>query len=1087
MTPQLTVYKASAGSGKTFRLAIEFIKLLMENPSQYRSILAVTFTNKATEEMKMRILSQLYGIAHGLDDSDSYIHHITEELGITRERAAHQAQTALTMIVHDYSQLRVMTIDTFFQSVLRNLARELELTANLRIGLNDNQVEEQAVDQMIEELTLKDKMLNWIISYIEQNMEDDKSWNVIGQIKHFGRTIFRDYYKESSSQLNKQLEKKGFFSHYEGELKRIRSEAKDRMASYAAQFESVLSANGLSPKDLKNGTRGIGSYFNKLAGNDWSEGRCCNDTMKKCCESAEEWASKTSKVRATILSIAQSQLIPLLKQAESDRPQQWRLFVSADVTLRHLNQLRLLSHIEQKVRMLNDEANRFLLSDTQPLLHQLIDHQDSPFIFEKIGTQLTHIMIDEFQDTSTVQWKNFKVLLEETMSHASAIQDAPVVTKLEAGQSAKKPPINNLIVGDVKQSIYRWRSGDWTLLNNIQQEFAHAGGRLDVQPLDENWRSARNIIYFNNAFFELAKAKEMENERAIIPELAEQLAEAYKDVGQKETIKTPADGLVSIRLLPSEDYNEATLDLIGQHVDELLQHGVSQKNICILVRTNKYIPVIADYFMQTRPSVSIVSDEAFRLDASLAVNAMVNALRVVVHPNDIISRENVERAQRSMAGDAEMADISQRPELKEMPLMDLVELLFRELHADRIAGESGYVCLFFDQVAAYIRDNGADIEGFLKAWDEELCKKTIQSNQLEGIRLISIHKSKGLEFDNVIIPWCDWRLEMVDTIWCKPTESPFNELPIVPIDYSAKLAESIYRDDYAHEHLQTCVDNLNLLYVAFTRPKLNLFVVGRKNTSGQRSKLIEDCLVELAAKLPTATLDMSDDKTLPTTFEYGTLALPSKKEEKASQNIFLQPVEPCQIGIAAHASKAQFRQSNESREFIVEMTDEADSSAVDTELPAMLKPSRQEYVKMGNIMHRIFSQIHTTDDIPDMLRRLEQDGVLYDESISREKVEGILKSRFSNQQVRDWFSDRWQLFNECSIIAIDREGKLMKRRPDRVMFDGEEVVVVDFKFGSEQRSYHQQVERYKQLLSDMGYTRVSGYLWYVYQNHIVEV
>lgn len=1069
MTPQLTVYKASAGSGKTFTLAVEYIKLLILNPAQYKSILAVTFTNKATEEMKQRILSQLYGIAHELPDSERYLTRVTGDLGVTRPYAAKQAQTALNMLIHDYSQFRIMTIDTFFQGILRNLARELDLTANLSIGLNDVQVEEQAVDQLLESLTHSDKMLGWIISYIEQNIQDDKSWNVIGQIKQFGKTIFRDYYKERSQALNQCLQQEGFFERYVRNIQAIKAKARQRMKSYAEAFHHALESNGLSPESLKGGQRGIVSYFNKLLGDDFSQKRCQTKTLEKCLQSAEEWVTKASKERDIILPLVNGQLLPLLQEAENERPRQWRLYVSAELTLRHLNQLRLLGSIEQKVRSLNSEANRFLLSDTQGLLNRLIDHSDSPFIFEKSGTQLTHIMIDEFQDTSTVQWRNFKVLLEETMSHAHS---SPLVVQGDSHSS--HPSINNLIVGDVKQSIYRWRSGDWQLLNNIEKQFPLSKEVVQVQPLDTNYRSCRNIIQFNNAFFLEAVNFEYQREADVIPDLAEQLKSAYQEVKQFIPENKPEEGKVDICLLPHDGYDEETLRLVGEQTDSWIAAGVEPGNITILVRKNKYIPLLANYFTTTRPHLGIVSDEAFRLDASLAVNTLVSALRSLVNPQDNISHENVSRAWNFVADEQTLPLTAPREDYLHMPLYNLVERLFRELKLDKLINESGYVCKFFDEVTAFVQDNGADLDGFIKAWDEDICKKTIQSSETDGIRLISIHKSKGLEFDNVIIPWCDWKLEMTDTLWCESSEAPFNELPLIPVDYSTRLAESIYHDDFAREHLQTCVDNLNLLYVAFTRAKSNLFVIGRRNTSGLRSQLIQECLEPVSNILVGAHLDVPDDASAPITFDYGTLALPHVSKKEKSRNIFLPPIVHHQISITAHEPHVTFRQSNQSRDFIAEMAGEETFV-------------QNDYVKMGNVMHRIFSQIHTTDDIPGLLRKLEREGVLYDESISRKKVESILKSRFQNPIIRHWFSGEWKLFNECSIIAIDTEGKLMKRRPDRVMTNGKEVVVVDFKFGTERDEYHNQVRQYVQLLRSMGYQNVKGFLWFVYSNIIKQV
>lgn len=437
MNTQLTVYKASAGSGKTFTLAREYITLLVKNPSAYRNILAVTFTNKATEEMKMRILSKLYGISHRLKDSEDYLQQIKCILkDMSEEQIAHQAGLALSNLIHNYNYFRVETIDTFFQSVLRNLARELDLTANLRIGLNDEQVEQQAVDELIEELQATDKLLFWIMDYIKENIADDKGWNVIGQIKSFGRHIFKEYYKDNSEKLDECLGKEGFFEAYISKIKKMQKESKEHFDHIASSFFDALDENGLTADDFQNKTRGIWSYFNKLKNGKYDDDDLLNSTLAKSLEQETAWVKKSeAKVGNPAYDLVVSFLFPLLHHSEEIRPKLLGIFKSSELTLRHLNQLRLLSSIDKKVREMNKEANRFLLSDTQTLLHSLISDDDSPFIFEKIGTQLNHVMIDEFQDTSTIQWKNFKVLLQETMSR----QDA-----------------GNLIVGDVKQSIYRW-------------------------------------------------------------------------------------------------------------------------------------------------------------------------------------------------------------------------------------------------------------------------------------------------------------------------------------------------------------------------------------------------------------------------------------------------------------------------------------------------------------------------------------------------------------------------------------------------------------------------------------------------------
>ena len=1064
----LTVYKASAGSGKTFTLATEYIKLLVQNPMSYRSILAVTFTNKATEEMKMRILSQLYGIWKQLPDSSDYLQHIVAATGLSESLVSRQAGEALHQLLHNYSYFRVETIDTFFQSVLRNLARELDLTANLRIGLNDIQVEEEAVDQLIDSLTHTDVLLQWILKYIMETISDDHSWNIIGQVKQFGRTIFRDYYKEKSQQLNELISQKNFLSNYMSQLRQIRTDALQHMKDIGNQFFDTLAAEGLSDNDLSYGKTGVAGFFRKLQDGTFDEG-IIGSRVTDCLEDASKWCTKKHERADYIQAVAETTLIPILQQAITAQPHQWKLYMSADLTLRHLNQLRLLGSIEQKVREMNNQANRFLLSDTQQLLHSLIKDSDSPFIFEKIGTRLEHVMIDEFQDTSTVQWQNFKVLLQECMSHVDT---------------------ENLIVGDVKQSIYRWRSGDWRLLNAIDREFPHPDKMMDILPLETNYRSERHIIEFNNAFFTEAAKQEYEAQREQYPSGAEQLRHAYADVAQQVPEKRKANGLVHIRLLTQEDYQTKTLSLLADTISMLLDKGIKPQEIAILVRANNAIQLVADYVSGEIPTVKIVSDEAFRLDTSVSVCLIVQALHLLTHPDDLLAKATLGKLyQRSILGndvaeselfikdrplDQLLPDefIRQAPALLHLSLYELAERIYKIFQLERLKDESAYVCTFYDQLNKFTLDNSTDIDAFVHEWEETICSKTIQSVATDGIRILSIHKSKGLEFDNVIIPFCDWKLEHNDVLFLQPQEAPFDALPMAPIDFSVKqMKGTIYERNYLDEHLQTTVDNLNLLYVAFTRASRNLFVLGQRNAKNNRSTLIEKVLPEL--NLQDSTLEGVENNNSPIEFTYGQLALNTGEtaRKKDSENVFLQPVTPQPIAIESFDMKTEFRQSNKSREF-VEGDDEQ---------------QEMSYMKIGSMLHNVFSTIRTSADVDLALRQLQQDGVLYDDVVTAEKVTAMLRKRLESPRIKEWFSPRWQLFNECSILSVDRQGNMQERRPDRVMTDGKETHVVDFKFGRPKPEYLDQVREYMQLLRSMGMPNVKGWLWYVYNNKVEEV
>ena len=1026
----------------------------------------------------MRILSQLYGIWKGLSESDNYLKVIVEKTGYAPKLIRERAGQGLSNLLHNYNYFRVETIDTFFQSVLRNMARELDLTTNLKIGLNDVQVEELAVDQLIADLSTTDVMLQWILKYIMESISDDKSWNVISQIKRFGCTIFKDEYKEVSKELEQKMEEKGFFEQYTTQLRDIRKAAEERMILIGESFFDTLEGEGLSINDLANKNRGIASFFLKLQKGVFDPS-IENATVANCLSNPEKWCAKSHPQRDVIISLAEGALGDILRYAVEERPRQWKLYKSADLTLRHLNQLRLLGSIEKKVRELNENNNRFLLSDTQQLLHTLIEGSDSPFIFEKIGTKLEHVMIDEFQDTSTVQWQNFRVLLDEAMSH-------------EGG--------SNLIVGDVKQSIYRWRAGDWRLLNDIEQQFRQQ--QIETIPLKKNYRSERNIITFNNHFFSQAAELEYQEQKELNPEEAEQLKRAYADVVQEIPEDREASGEVSVRLLPAEDYQEQTLQQVAETISILTIRGVPQKEIAILVRVNNQIPMIAQYFLEQMPEVTIVSDEAFRLDASVAVNLLVSALRLLTHPDDQLTKAAIVKCYhidvlKEQAEDNELLlstnDLDQllpetllvqREVLLTMPLYELAERLYAIFSLERLNEQSAYVFAFYDQLASYVNDNTADIDSFLAAWDESICGKTIQSEETNGVRIISIHKSKGLEYNYVICPFCDWQLEKQsgNILWCQPEEQPFSDLPIAPVDYSrGQMIGTIYEPDYLHEHLQNTVDNLNLLYVAFTRAKKGLYVFGKRGAKASRSGLIEQCLPLVAQQMPEAILSGMEDEKGELLFSlYSDSVGRANKDSslsKPSDNPFLQSAEPVAVDFRYMESQVNFRQSNRSQAFI-----EADESD---------EIERLNYIQTGSVLHQVFSMIRTTDDIEDALKQLQFEGVLYDEQITPERISSMLKKRLQDPRVAEWFSPHWNLFNECTILTLEN-GEVKERRPDRVMTDGEKWVVVDFKFGSPKPEYYDQVREYMELIKSLSTphsprSSIKGYLWFVYSNKIEEV
>jgi len=1056
---ELLVYKASAGSGKTFTLAVEYIKLLILNPRAYRQILAVTFTNKATAEMKERILSQLYGIWTEDPDSDAYLKRIIEETGKQTDEIRKSAGIALSYMLHDYSRFRVETIDSFFQSVMRNLARELELSPNLNIELNNSEVLSDAVDSMIEKLAPTSPVLAWLLNYIDERIADDKRWNVSEEVKSFGRNIFDEGYIEKGEGLRQKLiENPEIIKNYRRELKEMETEALEQMKGFYDQFEGELDGHALTADDLKNGSRGIGSYFRKL-NNGILGDDIRNTTVEKCLSDEKNWAAKTSSRYEDILRLATDSLMPLLNEAEKFRSRNNRIVNSCRLSMQHLNKVQLLANIDEEVRQLNRENNRFLLSDTNALLHQLVKDGDSSFVFEKIGTNIRNVMIDEFQDTSRMQWGNFKLLLLEGLSQGA----------------------DSLIVGDVKQSIYRWRNGDWGILNGLNDRIEHFPIR--VETLKINRRSETNVIRFNNELFIAAVEYLNTLYKNELSTDCEALQKAYSDVAQ-ESPKEKQMGYVKVSFLePDEehDYTEKTLISLGEEVEHLLDSGVKLNDIAILVRKNKNIPRIADYFDKTL-QYKIVSDEAFRLDASLALCMMIDALRYLSDPENRIARAslimNYQIKIKDFKGELDAlltgtpkellpeAFIENIKTLRLMPLYELLEELFSIFEMNRISAQDAYLFAFFDAVTDYLQSNSSELDSFIRFWEETLCNKTIPSGEIEGIRIFSIHKSKGLEFHTVLLPFCDWKMENETNnqlVWCTPAAAPFNELDIVPVNYSTQMAESVYREDYLQERLQLWVDNLNLLYVAFTRAGKNLIVWSRKGQRNTMSELLTAALPEVARRNGTEW-----DEEEP--YEQGELCPSSEEKKKISANKLTRKAEKLPVRMESMRHEIEFRQSNRSADFIKGIEEEE---------------SDDRFINRGRLLHTLFSAIETEEDINTAIDRLIFEGVIGSREME-EEVRKLTQKAFALPEIQDWYSGRWQLFNECAIIYKE-DGVLQTRRPDRVMMRNGQVVVVDFKFGKPNKKYNKQVQGYMQLLTRMGYTNITGYLWYVEEELIQKV
>ena len=1068
----LSIYKASAGAGKTFTLTVEYILLLLrKGKKEFEQTLAVTFTNKATAEMKERILETLYGLSHNIPECDGYLKVIQNRLKelhevMGEEMIRQRASEALSAILHDYPHFRVETIDSFFQSVLRNLAHELGLTANLQVELNNDEVVSRSVDRVIENMQNRKDVQGWIMDYVEEQLQTGERWNIAGMIKQFARCIFEEAFQNRSTEEREKISDSAEMNAFKKEMHAIINSCKNQLAERAEAFERLVNGKTLNFERISNGR--IYLSFLKLVRSENTD-RASN-TIYKAADDYEVMLKAVDRNNPQLVAEAQEIQTALAELLHLYERSSFAIN-TAKLSLRYLNPLRLLNVIEQEANAINAENNQFNLSKTPTLLSKLVEKTDAPFVFEKIGTQFHNVMIDEFQDTSRLQWNNFKVLLIENQATGG----------------------NDLLVGDIKQSIYRWRNGDWAILKNVKQELAN------LKPQDKelcyNFRSKKNVIDFNNAFF--PKAAKVLDE--IEPQARFRLQDIYSDVEQ-QTFQTKEEGYASVTLYTKsgnaapEDYEERMItDMITQ-IRTLMQGGLSTQDFAILVRKKNNAESLLNWFHLLAPEIKLVSDEAFLLESSVAVQMLVAALFVLnntKHLNPIPERylmmhyysdvlqEPLPMLEIATAQPDDLlpeAFTQHKQELAQLPLYLLCERLYQIFQLDKIDGQDTYIFTFMDELQNHLRSNPSDIHTFLKAWDENIHNHSIPAGEIDGIRILTIHKSKGLQFHTVLLPYMDWTIEKDrndDTIWCQAEKEPFNALGSLPINAGKNMQQSEFAPDYNEEHLQRRVDALNMIYVAFTRAENNLYVWGLAAENEGNISIAGDLI---RASLPNSQLSTVNCQLF---YELGTPVTTHKteKQHKNRMKSSHEKEDALNVAMTSNAPTLDFMQSNQSRKFIGSLGTEEEAET-----------GQQTYLEVGKIMHYVLSQIEHTGQIQKVLNHCMAEGIITDRKLMDVVIKRLQKG-FSNPKIAQWFSADNQVFNECSITSINKEtGEPYTLRPDRVIINGNQITVIDFKFGRPDTEHHTQVQTYKELMRTMYPDKqVEGYLWYIYSGKTEEV
>lgn len=1079
----LVVYKASAGSGKTFTLAIEFLELLMNDVYAYKKTLAVTFTNKATAEMKSRILSQLYGLAHDLPSSAAYKDVLkSRNHNLTDTHIKEYAQKALKAIIHDYSRFRVETIDSFFQRVTKQLAHELKLSANFNIELDNTIALEEAVDIILEKLHNDKPLFNIVMSYIEEKLADNKKWKVDSEIKNFARHIFDEKYAKEGKQASYDS-----INQYKKYLYQKQQQAYATMDNYVKGFNNILNKYGTQINHFTRAESGPCGFFLKLAKHTYDTAEFNKKTYIEAQNDHKKFLKKDSPAAA---ESAAPELQQLMINAEKDRAIILKEINTINLALKDLNNLSLFGSIAKILHEENENKNRFLLSDTNKLLREMIGDDDPSFIYEKIGTLIEHIMIDEFQDTSSMQWENFSKLLKNGLANGE----------------------KSLIVGDVKQSIYRWRGGDWNILNTRLKEDIRPY-EIDEQTLDTNRRSASNIILFNNAFFtEIINSQDTDISLGNI----ESLRHAYSDVVQKiPQGKKQNNGYVKVIELKQEDnitenadnkdkytseeYKNDTIVKLAQEVKGLTDKGLDMNDICILLRAKTPMQDIVKFFAKELPDIKLVSEEAFRLDSSEAIITIISALKYLDSTDDKVARAqmamffNKDIPVNSLLTESRTLDnefdrkylpeeyINRYEELRSMPLYELAENLMRIFGIYEKSNEQTHICFFLDALKSFMQDQTPDIETFINYWDDNLSSQSIPGGSADGVKIMTIHKSKGLQAHTILIPFCDWELVTTDykkapIVWCKQPQSfQHNEIGILPIKFSQTMQESEFETEYQEEKTQMIVDNINLLYVAFTRAEKNLIIFTRRPQKENKCGTVGDIVLN---SLPQIGLGNYIDEKCQE-WEFGERIIQSNKKSNSEEdNPLARAPQPIEVTFKHTNAKVEFRQSNKSVKF---------QNGEETE--------QQEYINKGILMHSLFSNLRqgSEAEIEKALNDMEKEGLITDLS-EKKKMHDLALKRLEKLKYKEWFAQDNRLYNECKLLYRNSNGEFEQCQPDRVIVNGNNITVVDFKFGKQKEEHIEQVKNYIDLLSktrfkdvDSSRQMVKGYIWYVYNNNVIEV
>ncbi|MEB2777609.1 UvrD-helicase domain-containing protein [Algoriphagus sp. D3-2-R+10] len=1063
------IYKSSAGSGKTYTLTLEYLKLALQSPHAFKQILAVTFTNKATQEMKERILEELKRLRNQVNPEDKMDGELMRSLRVDEAGLKLLARQTLTAILHDYGRFSVSTIDSFFQKVVRAFAREIDLNAKFDVELDQLAVLERVVDRVVM-LVMEDEFLHkWLVDYAYEQIQNGKTWDIRRNIRGLGQQIFQEDFKKYSPEIKEFLKDKENITLLQSFVRERKKEIVGISKELGKQTDLIRVSNGLEWTDFAGGSRSFARLFEKFGDRNQPIPILTDSQLSKI-DNPDAWFSKSSKQIDAILSAYDQGLNQILQQIVA-LTSKWN---TLQAIAKNSYVYGVFRNLLDELTLIKDEENILLISDANEFLKEITKGNDTPFIYEKVGNQYRNYLIDEFQDTSGFQWDSFKPLLENSL-----------------GQNQ-----TNLLVGDVKQSIYRWRGGEMKLLlSQVEDEIGKE--RIQLENLDTNFRSLPNIINFNNVVFKvLPLAMEQVLSISYDVDNPQILSQAYSDSFQKVSPKKEKSvfkGKVKLEFIDpkNEDdegsFDEVVLSKLPDLVMELQDHGYELEDIAFLVRRKSEGEAVADCLMSyaadnpdSQYSFDVLSDESMYLNKAASVKALISGFNYLHNPSDkvqyktmwyylavlmdaSISHELFALDTMPLFFEEQVKAFREKEILMlQLPLMEALEELIKVLGLMEIGLERAYISGFKEAVYDFTATNRADLSGFLEWWEINQTKRTVKIPEgHNAMRILTIHKSKGLQFKVVVMPFLKWTI--FDTNKGNVVWSPFEDREkglsaIIPLTLNGNLADSDFRDTYTEEATMAYLDSLNMLYVALTRAEDVFFgfLPYKEKIGSQNSMEVQIQQLIQAPQFSESEMSLTsyyDPESK--IFEYGDW-----------------PESQLKIIEVKKSSELRWAYKNWSEVLTLK------KYAVDFSLEGMEQRKKQ---KFGLIVHEILEL--SADKIAALqnLQTFYYEGRLNEEE--KQLVERQLEHLFIDPLFASWFGIKGILLAEQGILLPG--GK--QKRPDRIILNESEALIVDFKTGEAQSRYANQVREYMELVSKLSHKPTKGYLCYLETGLIEEV